>query len=62
MSQFSLTLTLLTALLLTLITFYFRFGGWKYTLFVSTNQMVYTKIKRLKVKKEHLLTGDSGNI
>ena len=31
-------LTLLTALLLTLLTTYSRFGGWRYTLFVSTNQ------------------------
>ena len=32
--KFSLTLTLLLTLLMT----YFRFGGWRYTLFVLTNQ------------------------
>ena len=36
--QFSLTLTLVAALLLTLLTTYFRYGGWRYTPFVSTNQ------------------------
>ena len=38
MYKISLTLTLLTALLLTSLTAYFRFGGWMYTLFVLTNQ------------------------
>ena len=34
-------LTLLTALLLTLLTTYFWFGGWDYTLFVLINQNHY---------------------
>ena len=36
--KFRLMLTLLTALLLTLLTTYFWFGGWRYTLFILTNQ------------------------
>ena len=36
--KFTLTLTLLTLLLLTLLKMYFRFGGWRYTLFVLINQ------------------------
>ena len=36
--EFSLILMLLTTLLLTLLTTCFRFGRWKYTLFVFTNQ------------------------
>ena len=36
--KFSLTLILLTLLLLMWLTMYFRFGGWRYTLFVLNNQ------------------------
>ena len=39
--EFSLTLTLPTALLLTLLTLYFQFCRWRYTLFVLTNQNRY---------------------
>ena len=36
--KFSLMLTLQTVSILTLLTTYFQFGGWRYTLFVLTNQ------------------------
>ena len=46
----SFTLTLLTALLLALLTTYFRFGGWRYTPFVLTTfitsiMKVYTDVR-----------------